>query len=117
MTGIATHLTQWLSAKVATGVLIGPGLILLAYRIICLIEIWMILRSLSKADRVTAAVAYLTTRSVRTSFQEDAWRRDSTATQPTVKVRSNGTAKSPVSSATGGAAAGTTNRGGRQRRP
>lgn len=46
--------------------LMGPGLILLimlAYRMIGAIELWLIMRSLPRADRVTAAVAFVAARS------------------------------------------------------
>jgi hypothetical protein len=65
MVSIAAGLAQWLPAGEVVGVLMGPGVIWLVHRIICVIELWMILRSLPSADRVTAAVAYVTTRSAR----------------------------------------------------
>jgi hypothetical protein len=61
MAEIATHLVSWLQARVAVGVLTGPGLIWLALRLIRTVELRMILRSLPREDRITAAVAYLTT--------------------------------------------------------
>jgi|SRR5689334_15911370 hypothetical protein len=49
---------SWLPAATAAGAL-GPGLIWLLYRIVGVIELWIIMRSLPGPDRVAAAVAYI----------------------------------------------------------
>jgi hypothetical protein len=59
MSGIVTILHSGLPAGVAVGVSVGLLLIRLAHRVICVIELRMILRSLPQDDRVTAAVAYV----------------------------------------------------------
>lgn len=56
---------EWLPTGAAATVLIGSSLVWLARRSLSLIELWMILRSLPPGDRVTAAVAFLTSRSPR----------------------------------------------------
>jgi len=61
MSGILTTLGSSLPAWAVIAVFLGPCLIRLAHRIICVIELRMILRSLPRADRVTAAVAYIST--------------------------------------------------------
>jgi hypothetical protein len=68
MSGILTTLDSWLPAKAAIGVFLWPGLIWLAHRVICVIELRMILRSLPQDDRVTAAVAYVTAYRSQTPF-------------------------------------------------
>jgi hypothetical protein len=59
MSGIVTILHSGLPAGVAIGLTLGLLLIQLAHRVICVIELRMILRSLPQDDRVTAAVAYV----------------------------------------------------------
>jgi hypothetical protein len=55
MSGIVSTLASWLAARTTTGVLIGPGLLWLAHRSIRFIELWLMLRSLPRTDRATAA--------------------------------------------------------------
>ncbi len=61
----AMALVGGLPGEVPATVLIGSGLVWLAHRSLSVIELWMILRSHPVPDRVTGAVAYLTSRSSR----------------------------------------------------
>lgn len=62
MSGFTTTIASWLPETSAVSILLAPWLVWLAHRVICLIELRMILRSLPREDRVTAAVAYVSTR-------------------------------------------------------
>lgn len=66
----AMALVEALPAEASTAVLICSGLVWLAHRSLSVIELWMILRSLPPVDRVTAAVAYLTSRAGRNSWRD-----------------------------------------------
>jgi hypothetical protein len=59
MSGILTTLGSSLPSGAAIGVFLGACLVWLAHRVISVIELRIILRSLPRADRVTAAVAYI----------------------------------------------------------
>ena len=72
MTGITIDLAHWLPANAAVGVVAGPGLIWLLHRIICVLELWVILLLLPREDRVTAVVAYFTSRSKRSGREAGA---------------------------------------------
>lgn len=59
MSGILATLGSSLPAGAAIGAILGSCLIRLVCRLICVIELRMILWSLPRADRVTAAVVYI----------------------------------------------------------
>jgi hypothetical protein len=67
MSEIMTILHSGLPAGVAIGLTLGLLLIQLAHRVICVVELRMILRSLPQDDRVTAAVAYVAAHHSRAS--------------------------------------------------
>lgn len=79
MSGTLTTIGSSIPSWAVIAMLLGPCLIWLAHRVICVIELRMILRSLPQADRVTAAVAYISTYHSRAAIPEAMPHRHRTA--------------------------------------
>lgn len=68
MSGILATLSSPLAHGTTMGFLLGPCFTWLIHRIICVIELRIILRSLPRADRAAAAVAYVSAYRPRPTF-------------------------------------------------